>query len=388
MNKPRLASYLISTAAVFSHVTFGYVGNFPICIGNLVSAAICFIGIRRLNPIPLCIGSLLIGQAIIVGLIYDEIGNQSTRTISQLLFSTCIIASGYWKSKDSLAFPTMLNKAIAVSSAFIFAQFICSKIGIFPQIIINPFGDFMHRGPIDLNLVVNGTYKGHYRPTGLYYEPSVSGWITALIIISRLSVAKMNKISKFEIYLLLFNGAALLMTESLSAVVITSISLLAMSICKMKGIKAFLSFCIITIGISMSLISFSQRGFELVTPGTSGYIRVTGPAILISDTIQENPFGTPLNRSSSEKLERISGHAKIDNGSLLLIYYFGLSGVLIIIGTLLWALINIKKESSTSPIILACLGSISSTGAIFAPWVWLAIMITAGPVIKWQTENK
>ena len=133
-------------------------------------------------------------------------------------------------------------------------------------------------------------------------------------------------------------------------------------------------------GTSLAIGLYHAREFgildrfeELGQPGTSVYFRVTAPITLISESLERFPFGYPLGQtdfiaSRDYYINWDEGaRTNIDNSLLVVVFYFGLLGVLLNATYLLQAArYLILKRHAVGLIMLGLLIALAASGAGWA----------------------
>ena len=130
-----------------------------------------------------------------------------------------------------------------------------------------------------------------------------------------------------------------------------------------------------------------RLGSTAVT-GSSANFRLVAPLTVISDTLSNAPLGNFLGSSKEvmatyQLLNGASAGASLDNGVYLILFYFGWTGVVLILIAICATLRNMLKSSSTSTpwvVSIWLFGSLFFSGGIFLPefGVMTALIIICG----------
>jgi hypothetical protein len=215
------------------------------------------------------------------------------------------------------------------------------------------------------------------RANGLYSEPSVAGWFMTFALAMALAARPLHPTLAAGAAALCSVAAmaTLSLTGLLGPVLIWTGYLLLVRDC--RRFKTFAG-AIAGSGLLLALLQAHELGIlsrfaYLDTPGTSIYFRLSAPYRLIGESIEHFPLGYPLgqtdfiaSRHYYINWERGS-QTNIDNTLLMVVFYFGLLGVLLNLGYVLKAAqFLIVRRHAVGLVMLSLLIAASTTGAGWA----------------------
>ena len=220
-------------------------------------------------------------------------------------------------------------------------------------------------------------YAALPRVNGLYSEPSVAGWFMTFAVAMALAARPLHPaIGTCTAALCSLAAIATLsLTGILGPVLIWTGYLLLV-----RDTKRFKMFAgaIAGSGLLVALFQAHELGIlsrfaYLDTPGTSIYFRLSAPYRLIGESIERFPLGYPLgqtdfiaSRHYYINWERGS-QTNIDNTLLMIVFYFGLLGVLLNLGYVLKAAqFLVIRRHAVGLVMLSLLIAASTTGAGWA----------------------
>ena len=239
---------------------------------------------------------------------------------------------------------------------------------------LNPLGVLSKYGPY-------GTYYGPviwdsiYRPNGLFSEPSAAAWFTGLALAGTLLRSKLTGQPVRMIVLLqlvgMFSTASL--SGAVNAVVILLVWLALKLPLRINGTYA-IGAAIAALLLVYSLIYISGRSEELTTPGTSMYVRIVAPTILVYDVLVNYPFGLVFGhqdfintRDYFVRNDALENAGAVDNGFHFIIIYFGWMGVALLGYVLFRAFRLFLMKDPVILIFVATALAVSQSGAVWAP---------------------
>ena len=215
------------------------------------------------------------------------------------------------------------------------------------------------------------------RANGFYSEPSVAGWFMSFGV--ALALASRPLYPVLATLTATICSLAAMATLSLTGVLGPAV-VLAGYILFVRDRPGFKLFWLALAGTSLAIGLYHAREFgildrfqELGQPGTSVYFRVTAPITLISESLERFPFGYPLGQtdfiaSRDYYINWDEGaRTNIDNSLLVVVFYFGLLGVLLNATYLLQAArYLILKRHAVGLIMLGLLIALAASGAGWA----------------------
>ena len=267
-----------------------------------------------------------------------------------------------------------------LAALFLISQFIL--LNLFGSYLLTPMlGSFSFVGPGG-EIYVPNELAILKRPNGIFQEPSVAGWYMAFMI-AVTSLYPMN--FKRKIILMLVFSLASILTFSLSGIINTIIIWCVIGYIWSRGFSTFLvSSC--SIIILIGIISYTGIGdlifyrfSDINTPGTSVYYRLTAPIQLIGESLQKFPFGHALGdiefiSTRDYMINHDAGsQTNIDNSFFLIIYYFGIMGLLITLICFLFLANQLLRKQKVAPLTIALFLALGQTGALWSPAITLLI---------------
>jgi hypothetical protein len=215
------------------------------------------------------------------------------------------------------------------------------------------------------------------RANGLYSEPSVAGWFMTFAVAMALAARPLHPAV----------GACTAALCSLAAIVTLSLTGILGPVLIWTGYLLLvqdtrrfkmLAGAIVGSGLLVALFQAHELGIlsrfaYLDTPGTSIYFRLSAPYRLIGESIERFPLGYPLgqtdfiaSRHYYINWERGS-QTNIDNTLLMIVFYFGLLGILLNLGYVLKAAqFLVIRRHAVGLVMLSLLIAASTTGAGWA----------------------
>ena len=215
------------------------------------------------------------------------------------------------------------------------------------------------------------------RANGLYSEPSVAGWFMTFALAMALAARPLHPVlgTLAAAICSLAAMATLSLTGILGpALVWGCYLLLVRDGWRFKAVSGLIAGS----GIVAALHHAHQLGIlsrfaHLETPGTSIYFRLSAPYRLIGESIERFPFGYPLGQTDFIATRHYyinwdqGSQTNIDNTLLMIVFYFGLLGILFNLAYVLKAAqFLVIKRHAVGLIMLSLLIAASTTGAGWA----------------------
>jgi hypothetical protein len=155
---------------------------------------------------------------------------------------------------------------------------------------------------------------GFYRPISIYVEPSYLGMVLILLLVCNDFVQKNTYIR----FLIIVGIILTLSNISICALIIYII--ISQILKNKKYINYLLFFMILLIIIFFDKVAEKARLYEMLIPGTSGYLRVMEPLLDVINQLSTYPFGIPPGQSE----------IVYSNSLFLLPLYFGIASIIIL----------------------------------------------------------
>jgi hypothetical protein len=237
-------------------------------------------------------------------------------------------------------------------------------------------GDFAPLGPGDE--VYTPVYQAALpRANGLYSEPSVAGWFMTFAVAMALAARPLHPAIGTC-------TAALCSLAAMATLSLTGIlgpALIWMGyLLLVRDSRHFktLAGAIAGSGLIAALLAAHELGIlsrfaHLDTPGTSIYFRLSAPYRLISESIERFPLGYPLGQTDFIATRHYfinweqGSQTNVDNTLLMIVFYFGLLGILLNLGYVLKAVqFLVIRRHAVGLVMLSLLIAASTTGAGWA----------------------
>jgi len=225
------------------------------------------------------------------------------------------------------------------------------------DLLFNPFRKYQY-------LYQNTTFKYSIRAQGFYLEPSFNALIVDSLLVMLLFLKYKIRNS------IIITIISMTVIKSLAGI-ITLFIILFFYMLSVKRVKIKTFLIIFEVLISLILIlNLNARLKELVTPGTSVYIRLILPIELVRESISENFTGIAFGQM--ENIVKEYGYMNdftmnkgIDNGLYFLIVYFGIWAISLSAFLLARGFFSNNKKYQL--LILYLFLIIQFSGGVFAP---------------------
>ena len=215
------------------------------------------------------------------------------------------------------------------------------------------------------------------RANGFYSEPSVAGWFMSFAVALALGARRLYPV--LSMLTAAICSLAAMATLSLTGVLGPAI-VLTVYILFVRDRLAIKLFWLALAGGGVAIaIHYAQqlgilaRFYDFDVPGTSIYFRVTAPYTLIAESLDRYPLGYPLGQtdfiaSRDYYINWENGsQTNIDNTLFMVVFYFGLLGVVCNATYLLQAArYLLLKRHAVGLIMLSLLIALATTGAGWA----------------------
>ena len=280
------------------------------------------------------------------------------------------------------------NERRIIIRSFIYANVIAAVYGIIQFIIIrviglnigyqlaHPWGNFTAlRG--EMNYISRSRYL--WRSNSFFSEPSLLGLfsIASLVLLDKCDFK--NK----RVLIVVFVGSTICSLSASALVGLFFLLILRMIMSKKHRLVLWPVAIVCIIFILPSFMMSVGRISELISPGSSGYMRITAPLKYVGYVFRELPFGTGLGAlekylSSSEYLSnqfRLAGggvYIWVSNTILIWFIAYGYIGILVF--SLFLYFLYVLRNNSTIYIAFACLLFHVATGSFYSTIEWVFLI--------------
>lgn len=351
------------------------------------------------------IGSVALKPIHIFGFVYLVIfliRGSSLKSFLPFLFITIIILFGYFNAIEQLEFwksfvlfimsmvvvcfgPQIIQSITSIKKIRFFRWFFRSyqvvvAYGVVQFVLKNFYGSDMlynNLGDYQFHPHYFNELFGFSRATSIFYEPSVFGWVTNLVIstlfVYRDRVGLEN--AKFYKYLVIyFTGLIVSLSSSafLSLILISSTYYLIKN--RSKTIYSFVFIPIVVVGVWY--LSPYLRLLEIGRENTSGYARVVSPFLNLIEVIRIYPFfGRGLGQFGVED-NGLQYDGIIHNSVYGFVISFGLSSIALFFFAIRRFMSFVKNDKIWAVMWLNLLLIFAATGSFLSlelPFVYLLI---------------
>ncbi len=242
--------------------------------------------------------------------------------------------------------------------------------------LADPLGPFAPLGPGNEIYEVTA-YAPPLRANGFYSEPSVAGWFMSFAVALALAARRLYPI--LTTVSATICALAAMATLSLTGVLGSAIVLAGyvLFVRDRLGSKLFW-LALAGSGVTVAIYYAHQLGIfarfqHIDLPGTSIYFRLTAPYRLISDSLDQFPFGYPLGQTDFIASRHYyinwpeGSQTHIDNTLFMIVFYFGILG-LVLNATYLLQLAKylVLRRHAVGLIMLSLLIALLTTGSGWA----------------------
>jgi len=279
------------------------------------------------------------------------------------------------------------EKTIIVKS-FIYANVIAAVYGIIQFIIIRvigldigyqlarPWGNFTAlRG--EMNYISTSRYL--WRSNSFFSEPSLFGLfsIASLVLLDKCDFKK----KRFLSVLFVISTVCSLSASALIGLFCLLILKMIMSKQHRLGLRLIAIVCIVF--VLPAFMTSLGRVSELLSPGSSGYMRITAPLKYVGYVFRQLPFGTGLGAlekylSSSEYLSDqfrlASGGVYIWVSNTILIWFIAYGYIGIFVFFLFVYFLSVLRNGSTIYIAFVCFLFHLATGSFYSTIEWVFLV--------------
>ena len=339
---------------------------------------VTFYWLRRPSDRQMLIGLGILLYALVVGLSATEAGEfwKSLAHIVNLLLMLAICRNARLEAGDEIA------RSLAV---FVTVMSAVGLLIIAQAVSFNLYHDFTLAGLLG-PLAPLGPGNEVYLPAiesrlpranGLYAEPSVAGWLMTFAAALALAARPIHpwRATLAAAVCLLAAIATLSLTGILGAAIVAlAYILFVRDRLAFKLVWAAITGVVVLTALHVAHdLGILDRFRHFDTPGTSIYFRLNAPSRLIVDSMAEQPFGHAVGQTAfiAKQAYYINwdrgSQTDIDNTPLLIVFYFGLLGVLVNAAYLLaLGRFLLLKRHAIGLVMLALLIAFVTTGAGWA----------------------
>ena len=352
------------------------------------------------------LGALAIKPIHLFALVYFIIfifKKQSLKSKIKFIFILLIILLGYFNSIDKVEFwksfilvflsvaliifgPDLIRKVSIEKKiqffSFVFKSYVYVVLyGLFQFFTKNFFGlDLLYNnlGPFQFHPHFDNDLFGFTRATSIFYEPSVFGWVTNLVL--SLMIIYKERIGMpsivFYKYLIIFL-LGLLVSLSSSAFVSLILICTVYFFIKYKRRVLYLVIIIPFIIIIVWFLLPYLRINEIDTEKSSGYARLILPFLNLEEVINVYPFlGRGLGQFGIDDV-KLAFDGVIHNSIFGFFITFGLSGIFLLFMAIKKIHIHYKYDPLSILLWLNLLSILSATGSFLSlelPFIYLIII--------------
>jgi hypothetical protein len=261
--------------------------------------------------------------------------------------------------------------AAAAHALLLIAQF--AALNVFAsQALMNPFGPFTAIGP-DGIVYLPTEWDTIKRPNGFFSEPSVAAWFsTSAFAIGLIAESLIGRLPVARLCLMFLGTVCTVSASGVANLVVLLCALAFLPGLQMRQANLLRAGAIILAFVAVAALAgfgIADRVSELETQGSSGYTRVSAPLRLLSESLPDYPLGYPLGQvqylASKPYMTNASGDYSggIHNTFLLLIFYFGVAGMVVVVGAIGLVVLSWLRGRASSIAYLALVLAFSETGA-------------------------
>lgn len=296
---------------------------------------------------------------------FDE--REALRTSALIVVSTVVVVgwTGRTQIHDLLGAATWaVPRALVAVCLLSCLQTLTGSFGI--EFLFNPWRSLQYLYEYDPAVA----YVEFPRAQGFYLEPSFN----ALVILSLSFSWMLRGASAWHVSLVALPG--LMATQSASGFIAAAVAV-AGALIATRGRRLMSTVVLGLFAVPVVGSYVWSRLNSLTDVGSSASYRLTQPVPLIADVLQETPFGRPLGSLESAvktygfRMDGLDVASTLDNGSYVLIFYFGLFGLLVqVVGIsiLVFRLLGPRSQVLGGWLPLYwLLASLSFTGAVYSP---------------------
>lgn len=333
------AAVLLFSAIVFQHFQIASLGGYPLTLGAVVGFLLLTRIARgydwRLFVVILSVVVLWSSLATMLDPLHTN-AVQYLRTLALIGATLAFVCAGAFgrdkATSNRIPLVWTLRAAFGVITLMAVCQVVAGYFG--SDALFNPWGSYQYLYPY-APWVQAGTFP---RAQAFYLEPSYAALTLCLL------TALLLYLDARSVAILMTGGVGLATTQSASGLVAFGLMVTTWGLTRRgRGLLASL--------IVLALLGFALGDYvtsrleSTLDSSSSAYYRLVAPMPLIREVLQSYPLGRPLGSIDSVTVEAslrngTEAGVTIDNGYLLILFYFGWGGLLLL--TCLLILVAVK----------------------------------------------
>lgn len=369
---------LVVASILFLHFMLVRLGGFPLTIAPFAAILFLVWNYRlRMSKVALLLGLSLLALPPLVHVpsFFSSLTDPQEYLRTFLLW--CFNATIIWlalKSRIERDRSHILLRAVYVAlasvSIFVLLQVLLANF-LQVTLLYNLFGNHQYMSPYSLHTLEFS--NGNLRGPGLYLEPS----FCALVLYTLFTITFLARYRLVPSIVLTALGIAATGSASGILAFVITLALGTMVTRKAPAMNRWVMIGLVAVsvtGIILLLGSYlASRFFQLNASGTSTYYRLVAPLAVLGDVLRHFPLGAPFGSVErflgSYQLMNGSNEGKsIDNGSYLIIFYFGWLGLVANLGIVAKAITSfLEKRRELMLVMLYMFLSLQFNGGILLP---------------------
>ena len=334
--------------------------------------------VGRPSDLQVSVALAVVSYALLLGLFADDAAEygQSLAQVLNLAATVLICLNARLERRTEVRRSIGVFCALAAATGmFIIAQALAFNLWRDFQ-LANVLGPFAPIGPGEV-VYEPSPFAPLPRANGFYSEPSVAGWFMSFAVAVALAARRLYPV--LTTLTAATCALAAMATLSLTGVIGAALVLVGyvLFVRDRLGVKLF---WLALAGTGVALAIYQAHGLGILArfqhldlPGTSIYFRVTAPYTLITESLDRFPLGYPLGQtdyiaSRNYYINWENGsQTNIDNTLFMVVFYFGLLGIIGNAAYLLQAArFLLLKRHAVGLLLLSLLIGLATTGAGWA----------------------
>lgn len=352
-------------------------------IANIVVYALLLPGLVGMKKSTAILALFAVAVTLAVGLAdsdleVDEFIKSALQFGNLTLMLAMTMSIGLPRPDDMNRGARLLIALAGLHALLLVAQFVAMNV-LHSNALMNPFGPFSRLGPLG-EPYVPFYYEIVLRPNGFFSEPSVAAWFSGFAFATALA---MSLVFGGYIRAAALIGAGALFTGSLSGVL--NVSVIVLCFAWLRVTRLSMRDVVVAFGLIALLVMavlwyiqssyFTARVGEVGQQGSSMYVRISSPLMLLSDSLASHPLGHAL---GSEKYILSKSYAvvneatatepgKIHNGFLLVVFFYGWLGLAVVLAALVYLVRLLMLRRPSSLILVSLYLAIVQSGGLWSP---------------------
>lgn len=388
--RPFLVGATVFVAVVFQHFELGRVGGYPITVTLIVGiVALPFVFPKpRWLPV-LTAEAVFLTLAALAALSNIEVlSTEFFGTLALFAFSVAVLTQSAFGARPGLvrsrAFQNGLFAALATVVTLSVAQTATGTAKI--DVLFNPFRHFQYFYEYNPRLDINPVPRAQ----GFFLEPSYDAFVIGTLTIALLCVGTRTAFTA------VLGTVGMLACQSASGLGILLVIALILALTSQWRIALPAAGALVLV---LGLLGpyLWGRVYSITNSETSAYYRIVAPVRIVRDVLERHPFGYPMGSvfdvlSSYQLTQAGVPQNSLDNGSYVLIFYFGWVGVLFLMAAVTVTVrVFLTRRSRgglgwIAPLWL--IGSLFFSGAIMAPEFTLMTGIVVVCFTEWRRSGR